>query len=81
MTLAFYLTPVFYSAEEMPDRFAWLISWNPMAQLIIAYRAVVVEGQLPELVPSLTLAGASITIAVVGYVTFNHFSADFADEL
>lgn len=43
----FYLTPILYRAEQVPARFQWLVSINPMAKFIHLFRAVVYYGELP----------------------------------
>ncbi len=44
----FYLTPVFYPVSRVPESWRWLIDLNPLAPLLEAYRAVLLDGRLPH---------------------------------
>jgi ABC-type polysaccharide/polyol phosphate export permease len=48
VTLLFYLTPVFYRTQSIPDQFQFLYSANPIAVLVQSYRAVFFYGSHPE---------------------------------
>lgn len=81
LLLGFYLTPVFYSGDQIPDDFAWLVSLNPMARLLSAYRNVLVEGQLPATGPFLALTAICAAICITGYAIYRAASPYFVDEL
>jgi lipopolysaccharide transport system permease protein len=77
----FYATPVFYPSQLVPERFQLLITLNPMAHLIAAYRAVILEGQWPR-PSSLIAASVSAVIALaIGSFLFRRMSPHFADQL
>jgi len=77
----FYLTPVFYPASMIPERFQTLYLLNPFAQLLTLYQQVLYQGQLPSW-PLFGVACLSIgTIALLGLAIFNHFKALFAEIL
>jgi lipopolysaccharide transport system permease protein len=81
LQLLFYLTPVFYEARMIPERFWTVYRLNPMVEVIEAYRAVLLFGTLPEAMPLLILVLAAIAALVVGIAAFRHASDRFADEL
>jgi lipopolysaccharide transport system permease protein len=81
LLLGFYLTPVFYDAETVPEGYRFLIQLNPMARLLNAYRDILVEGRLPHLGPLLVLFAACSVIFAVGYGTYRRTSPTFVDEL
>jgi lipopolysaccharide transport system permease protein len=45
--LWFYLTPVLFPVEMIPEGFKWVIYLNPMGALIVAWRTVFLDGALP----------------------------------
>jgi lipopolysaccharide transport system permease protein len=81
LLLLFYVTPVFYDRELVPERYEWVLLMNPMTHLIEAYRRIFLGGSLPD--PSWfgILAAASLVVAFVGYVTFRRSERTFVDEL
>ncbi|MFH1504115.1 MAG: ABC transporter permease [Candidatus Omnitrophota bacterium] len=43
----FWVTPVFYSLNMVPEKFRWIYNFNPMAPFIAGYRSVIYAGHLP----------------------------------
>jgi lipopolysaccharide transport system permease protein len=70
VSVGFWITPVFYARRQVPDSLAWLYDVNPMAHLIAAQRLLLLEGELPELVPTIVLALVSVAILACGWIIF-----------
>lgn len=66
----FYASPVFYRVEQVPSRYHWLYDVNPLAQLIVAYRDVLLLGRWPDWS---SLAVVAVAAAVVTQLTRLHF--------
>lgn len=81
LRLLFFLTPVFYRAQTIPERYQRLYHLNPMAGIVEGYRDVLVRGVLPPLGAWLTLAGASAALLILGLAAFTLASPRFAEEL
>ena len=79
--VAFYLTPVFYSARMVPEEYQFIYSINPMAIIIHAYRDVVIQNQWPDFMALLVLSASSALVLVGAYWFFNRMSVQFAEEL
>ncbi|MBA3350465.1 MAG: ABC transporter permease [Actinobacteria bacterium] len=79
--LGWYLTPVFYQARAVPESFHWVLQINPMAQLLTAYRAVLIDGRLPEPRSFSILATACVAIFFIGLSIYRRKSLLFVDEL
>lgn len=79
--LGFYVTPVFYSPSAIPAPYGPLLRLNPMAGLLEAHRAVLIEGRLPALVPFALLTAVCAAVLVGGYLIFRRNSGSFVDEL
>lgn len=45
--LWFFLTPIIFPIEMIPERYRWFLIFNPMASLIASWRKVFLEGTLP----------------------------------
>lgn len=76
-----YACPIVYPLSLVPS---WLRPWyllNPMAGIIDAYRQIIVKGTAPDWSALGVAAAVSVTVAVVGYVTFKHLEDQFADVI
>jgi lipopolysaccharide transport system permease protein len=81
LQLCFFLTPVFYDAAAVPQQYQTLYHLNPMAQLVTAYRGILIEGRAPDwwsLLVLLLFAGGLLSI---GLVIFKRTSYRFAEEV
>ncbi len=48
MILWFYLTPIFYDLERVSGEQVYLLHFNPLAVLIMAHRAIALQGEMPN---------------------------------
>jgi ABC-type polysaccharide/polyol phosphate export permease len=80
MALGFYITPVFYGRTNVPERFRWVQTVNPMTHLLEAHRAVLIRGEVPDrgFAVVALFAGALFT---TGTLVYNRLSGTFVDEL
>jgi lipopolysaccharide transport system permease protein len=81
LQLLFFMTPVFYDASAVPQRYRALYQLNPMAHLVGAYRGVLIEGRSPDWFAMLALAGLAAGLLYVGLRTFLRASYRFAEEV
>lgn len=81
LMLMFYLTPVFYSAASVPAEYRLIYDLNPMAAVLSAYRAALIEGHWPA--PEALLRALLIGAVVLGvsFGVFRRASARFVEEL
>lgn len=81
LLMGFYLTPVFYSLDMVPNRFHRLYFINPMASIVTLYRNLLFDG----IIPSWKITGIALIISllalVIGYLVFSHYKFRFAEEL
>ena len=76
--LWFYASPIIYPATMVPERLQPFYFLNPMAGILVAYRDILINGQMPGpyLMPS---AVVSIVLFVGGYWFFKRVEFQFAD--
>jgi ABC-type polysaccharide/polyol phosphate export permease len=79
--LLFYLTPVFYDASVVPARYQTFYRLNPMFHLIAAYRAILIQGNLPDLRALLALGILVGVLLWLGHTVFTRASYHFVEEL
>jgi ABC-type polysaccharide/polyol phosphate export permease len=81
LSLMFYVTPIIYPLDKVPERYQNLLLLNPMASLIEAWRDLFMNNAIPGLEvlwPSLVSALAA---TVIGYGVFGRLERGFADAL
>lgn len=82
LQLLFYMTPIFYHASDVPERYQSLYRLNPMVHLLEAYRAILLAGVLPgNLWTLLVLTLLASGLLIWGYRHFTHMSYRFIEEV
>ncbi len=74
-----YLTPVIYPVEMIPAQFRFILSLNPMAVFINAYRQVILGGSQPNLNSLGIGLMSSICVFIVGFSLFKKLEGVFSD--
>jgi lipopolysaccharide transport system permease protein len=77
-SILFFMTPVIYSVELLPERLAWLIYFNPAAGFVHAHRAAVLGLPFDWLALAIALA-LSVALVAFGLFYFARAERDFAD--
>lgn len=81
LQMLFYATPVFYDATNIPAQYHIWYLLNPIAQLITAYRSVLIQGVSPNWLPLLGVSAVSIALLLIGRKYFLTQSDRFVEEL
>ncbi|MGY1618339.1 ABC transporter permease [Geodermatophilus sp. SYSU D00691] len=79
--LGFYVTPVFYLPEQVPEKFQWVVDLNPVAALLEVQRDVLVDGVVPPFGQLLVTYLVGALALLVGAVIYRRASRTFVDEL
>ena len=74
----FYLTPVMYPEEIVPERFIWLVKINPLYHMMLCWREPIYRGALPPLDSVLKALVWSVGTLLVGWWVFSRRSHQFA---
>lgn len=68
----FYLVPIFYPFEIIPEALRRILWWNPLTQIVVFSRNAILLQKLPEASQILYLFGISLGVFCFGYIFF-HF--------
>jgi lipopolysaccharide transport system permease protein len=79
--LGFYVTPVFYSPDQVPADFRWVVELNPVSVLLEMQRDVLVEGIVPPSGQLLAAYGMGLLALLLGGAVYRRLSPMFVDEL
>ena len=74
-----YITPVMYPIELIPVRYRFIMSLNPMAVIINAYRQVILSGKDPNMASLSVAVVVSLSVFGIGFVVFKKLEGQFAD--
>jgi ABC-type polysaccharide/polyol phosphate export permease len=81
LTFWFWLTPIFIEEDRFPEQMHFLISGNPLAYIVRAYRVMLLSYRLPDLHELGIFVGFACGAFVVGGLFFRHMKRGFADVL
>lgn len=79
LQVLFYLTPIIYSLNTLPDRFLKLYAFNPIAPLIDSFRDVTIYGAAPDHFQLLSAVVISMCVFTLGILFFRYKEKSFAD--
>lgn len=77
-----YLSPVFFRTDTIPSpALQWLVFLNPLTIPTENTRRVLLDGQLPQMLPLTVYTGVALLIAWLGFAWFQRTKRGFADVL
>ena len=74
-----FALPIFWPPDRIPDSFRFIVDYNPLAFLVIAYRNLVLEGRLPDVTLLLWFTLFATALMVAGLALFLRAKKRFAD--
>ena len=81
LTMWFYLTPVIYSVDAVPQKYRVIFDINPNALFINAYRRVLLTDVSPGAERLLLGMGVAFAAFFIGYFLFKKMESGFADRI
>jgi ABC-type polysaccharide/polyol phosphate export permease len=77
----FFITPIVWPAGRVPEGAQFLVTYNPLAFLVEAYRQLILEGKLPFGEWAVYFCFVAVTLFVVGLALFNRVKHNFGDKI
>ena len=81
MQIWLYLSGVVYAISALPEKWQWLLAFNPMTTVITGFQWGFLGTQPPELAKSMIGVAATATFFVVGLWYFRRSEPRFADTI
>lgn len=81
LQLWFYLTPIFYELNNIPDRIWYIYGLNPMVHIVTAYRQILIWGIQPDWLALAIISAVTLALLPVGYRLFKQQSLRFVEEI
>ncbi len=79
LMLAFFLTPIAYSTDIVPEKYRPLVELNPFAPLMEAYQAIFHEGRIPALAPLGVLLVGGLLFLLLAVLIFERLRDHFVE--
>ncbi len=70
---AFFVTPIAFNAEMLPEKARWLIWWNPLYYFLEMFRLPLVYGEVPAAKFYLVAGGLSLSMLMIGLLVLKKF--------
>lgn len=80
-TVMMFMSPVFYSASSLPEKYRGLLLLNPLTPAIEQARAVLFWGHAPDFLLLMSSLLVSASVASLGFAWFQKTRKGFADVL
>jgi lipopolysaccharide transport system permease protein len=77
----FYLTPIIYPLSIVPDNLRPLILSNPFTSMIECFRAIIIDGELPNMLYLSIFVVFSTFCFILGMLVFRRREKYFVDEI
>jgi ABC-2 type transport system permease protein len=79
--ILFWLLPIIYPTSRIPSDYQFYYQLNPLVLLIENFRAVVLDGSLPNFLDLLYIFIVGIILLGLGIFLFNRRKVTFAEEI
>jgi ABC-2 type transport system permease protein len=77
----FFVTPIIWTPERLPEKLRWVVDYNPLAYLVNSYRDLVLLGELPGWQSTLYFTLFSVALFAAAFWLFVRLKPWFADRL
>jgi ABC-type polysaccharide/polyol phosphate export permease len=78
--IGFWLTPIIYQEVMIPERWHWLMTYNPVARIILYTRQSVIYGVWPDWSGILKTSLVALLVLAVGWATFQRQQARLVER-
>jgi lipopolysaccharide transport system permease protein len=79
LTTLFYLSPVFYPAEMVPEAARLFYFCNPLAGLLSLYHEILYAGHIPSPTLLVGMSAAALLVYLIGYGIFHRYASVFSE--
>lgn len=79
--MLFYVTPILYTPDYVPDKFSFILKLNPLSYIIEAYHSIFYYKEIPNLTNLGIVFILSLIVFFIGYSIFNKLQKGFAEEV
>lgn len=78
LRLAFYPSGIIFAIDRVPEKWKWVMLYNPMAQAIEGYRNIIMHGQAPSNRGMLMMLCLGVLFYIFGATVIRKFEGRYA---
>ena len=78
MNVLFYLTPIIYQKNMLPDNIQFLLMFNPMTWVVESWRMLLLEGTFSLEMVSISFL-YNIIFLLIGWIVYKYYEKRFAE--
>jgi len=73
----FYVTPIIYSVDMIPEKYRWIFKLNPIIYVINGFRLAVYYGMLPQVKSVVASFVCAFVALFIGLAVFRKYQNNF----
>ncbi len=77
----FWLVPIFYSSDIIPEKYLPIVDLNPIAALVISLRKILLFSEPPPAVTLAKLVAVSVAALIAGLLIFRSMKSRFYEHI
>lgn len=77
----FFITPIIFPVERVPDDFQFLVTYNPLAYVVGVWRNLVLDGEIPPSTATFWFSVFTVALLATGFALFVKAKPRFGDML
>lgn len=81
LQIGFWLTPIIYVETMIPERWRWLVQYNPLARIILHSRLAVIYGQWPDWFAIGRTTVVALVVLAIGSLVFRRLQGRVVEYL
>lgn len=70
LLMLMYMTPIFYPAEIIPEKYMFIIQLNPLFDIVQMFRDVMINNVVPNLSTHLVSLSSAVVYCLIGVIVF-----------
>ncbi len=80
-TVLFWLVPIWYDFSAVPQKYANIYQYNPVAAIVLAMREILLNGHAPSALLLMKLTFVSAAAIAIGHFAFQRVQRSFYEHL
>lgn len=81
LNFLFFLSPILYPMDKVPQKFAWTLYLNPFTSFTCAYHKLILEGTLPDLKFTYIMLGVTVFTLIFSIIIYDKHKEKLVDLL